>query len=44
MVVLSAMKMETVVSASCDGTVAAIPVSLNDAVNPGDLLVTIDGK
>lgn len=44
MVVLSAMKMETVVSASTDGVVANIPVGLNDAVNPGDLLVTIDSK
>jgi pyruvate carboxylase len=41
MVVLSAMKMETVVAAPVAGRVEAITVSANDDVQAGDLLVSI---
>lgn len=41
MVVLSAMKMETVCAASMDGVVSGLSVAMGDALQPGDLLVTI---
>ena len=41
MVVLSAMKMETVCAASVDGIVSGVSVAMGDALQPGDLLVTI---
>ena len=41
MVVLSAMKMETVCAASVDGVVSGVSVAMGDALQPGDLLVTI---
>ena len=39
--VLSAMKMETVCAASVDGVVSGVSVAMGDALQPGDLLVTI---
>ena len=42
LVVLSAMKMETTVSAPCTGMVQHVGVLKEDTVNPGDLLVEID--
>jgi pyruvate carboxylase len=44
LVVLSAMKMETVVSAACAGTLANVAVDVNDDVQPGDLICIIDEK
>jgi pyruvate carboxylase len=41
LVVLSAMKMETVVAAPMAGIVAAVPVAHGDNCEPGDLLFTI---
>jgi pyruvate carboxylase len=41
MIVLSAMKMETVCAASIDGVVSGVSVAMGDALQPGDLLVTI---
>jgi acetyl/propionyl-CoA carboxylase alpha subunit/acetyl-CoA carboxylase carboxyltransferase component len=42
LVVISAMKMETSVTASCSGTVSAIqPLNEGDAVAPGEVLVTV---
>ena len=40
--VLEAMKMETVVYAPCDGQVAVIKVQVGDQVEEDDLLATID--
>lgn len=42
LIVLSAMKMETNVSAPIDGTVKSISVTLNETVEPGDLLVDVE--
>ena len=42
LVVLSAMKMETVVSAPVAGKVLQLTVAQNDALKPGDLIVLID--
>lgn len=42
MVVLSAMKMETVVAAPVTGRVAGVTVVTGDDVQPGDLLVSLD--
>ena len=42
LLILSAMKMETIVSAPCAGIVAAIDVKEQDAVDTGDLLLTVD--
>ena len=42
MVVLSAMKMETVVAAPIAGKVAQLTVKGGDDVQPGDLLVELD--
>ena len=42
LVVLSAMKMETIVNAPCAGVVRAVEVAAGDSVEPGDLIVTID--
>lgn len=42
LVVLSAMKMETNVSAPCDGTVKKIGIALNNSVEAGDLLIEIE--
>ena len=41
LVVLSAMKMETVVNAPVAGTVQRIPVSAGDSLGAGDLVATI---
>ena len=35
------MKMETVCAASIDGIVSGVSVAMGDALQPGDLLVTI---
>ena len=43
LVVLSAMKMETVVSAAVAGVVKSVAVADGDDVQPGDLLVVVDG-
>lgn len=43
-VVVSAMKMETTLSAPYDGTVSALNVAEGDKVMPGDRLVDIDKK
>ena len=40
--VLEAMKMETVVYAPCDGVVTAITVKVGDQVEEDDLIATID--
>mgnify|MGYP001796226159 CR=1 FL=1 len=42
LIVLSAMKMETNVSAPCDGVVKSISVTLKETVEPGDLLAEIE--
>eukprot|EP00924_Labyrinthula_sp_SR-Ha-C_P001521 maker-scaffold_18-snap-gene-0.46-mRNA-1 protein AED:0.10 eAED:0.10 QI:0/0/0/1/1/1/4/0/1180 len=42
LIVLSAMKMETVVSAPCDGVIKKIHVTVNAGVEAGDMLVEID--
>merc|ERR1712060_679801 len=42
MVILSAMKMETVVAAPMTGRIASLTVSPGDDVNAGDLIVSID--
>jgi pyruvate carboxylase len=42
LVVLSAMKMETTVSAPCDGKLKHIGVVVKDAISAGDLLVAIE--
>jgi len=42
MVILSAMKMETVVAAPIKGRIAAMPVATGDDVKAGDLLVLIE--
>ena len=43
LVVLSAMKMETVVSSAVAGVVKSVAVGDGDDVQPGDLLVVVDG-
>ena len=40
--VLEAMKMETVVYASCAGTVSGVVVKVGDQVEEDDVLVTIE--
>jgi len=42
LIVLSAMKLETVISAPCAGAVQSIHVHVGDNVDPNDLVVTID--
>lgn len=45
LVVLSAMKMETIVAATMDGTIMNVGnIVVGDHMLPGDLLVTIEGK
>ena len=39
---MSAMKMETVVGASCDGTVSKLSVKPNDNMAGGDLICEIN--
>ena len=41
LIILEAMKMENEIPAPCDGTVASLHVNEGDAVNGGDILVTI---
>ena len=42
LVVLSAMKMETVVSAPCSGSLTEVNVAVGDHVDAGDLIAEID--
>ena len=42
LVVLSAMKMETSVSAPCSGTVQHVAVEKSDQVDSGDLIMRIE--
>lgn len=44
LVVLSAMKMETVVAAPLDGVVKRVVVSVDDSLSAGDLLLEIEAK
>lgn len=39
---IEAMKMKTAVSAHRDGTVKSVPVKVGDAVDAGQVLVTIE--
>ena len=41
LLIIEAMKMENEIAAPADGVVASINVSLGQAVNPGDVLLTI---
>ncbi len=44
LLVLNAMKMETVVTAPFDGVVTSLDVAVGDIVDARDLLVTIEKK
>ena len=44
LMVLEAMKMETPVAASCNGTVESVEVKLGDVVEAGQLILTISPK